>query len=291
MGRVHRRRFLAQCGGIATILATGRAPAFGQGTTLHWLRVNDFVPASDAFLRKELLPEAEKALGFKINLETINGNDVQPRIAAAIQSGAGADMVNAFNNWAQLYAESVVDVSDVAEEIGKAQGGYYDLSNRAGPAMSSLARRAVVRVGHPHLLSQVVVRGGGFCQVSGNLGAISRGRQEAQGQGTSDRPDARPHLSGTRPPSHTPTCGPGAAGRSRRMARRSCSTARRPSSRSSSCRASGRTRTTKAGLPGMTATTTAPSSRAPSARPATRHRSTSRACARPTSTRLKRARR
>ena len=37
-------------------------------------------------------------------------------------------MINAFNNWAQLYAESVADVSDVAEEIGKAQGGYYDLS-------------------------------------------------------------------------------------------------------------------------------------------------------------------
>ena len=33
-----------------------------------------------------------------------------------------------FNNWPHLYAESVVDVGDVAEEIGKAQGGYYDVS-------------------------------------------------------------------------------------------------------------------------------------------------------------------
>ena len=79
MARIPRRKFLAQYGGgalamkisgIAGILASGRAPAFAQGTTLHWLRVNDFVPASDAFLRKELLPEAEKALGLKINLET-----------------------------------------------------------------------------------------------------------------------------------------------------------------------------------------------------------------------------
>jgi hypothetical protein len=29
-------------------------------------------------------------------------------------------VINASNNWAQLYAESVVDVSDVAEEIGNA---------------------------------------------------------------------------------------------------------------------------------------------------------------------------
>jgi multiple sugar transport system substrate-binding protein len=79
-------------------------------------------------LRKELLPEAEKALGLKVTLETINGNDMQPRITSGIQTGAGADIINAFNNWAHLYAESVVDVSDIAEEIGKAQGGFYEES-------------------------------------------------------------------------------------------------------------------------------------------------------------------
>lgn len=134
---IHRRKLLAgvggsalvaKLGGMAGILAAARAPALAQGSTLHWLRVNDFVPASDAFLRKELLPEAEKALGLKVNLETINGNDVQARITAGIQTSAGPDLINVFNNWAQLYAESVADVSDVAEEIGKAQGGFYDLS-------------------------------------------------------------------------------------------------------------------------------------------------------------------
>ena len=35
----------------------------------------------------------------------------------------------AVNNWSQLYAESVADVSDVAEEIGKAQGGYYETAH------------------------------------------------------------------------------------------------------------------------------------------------------------------
>ena len=31
------------------------------------------------------------------------------------------------HNWPQLYAESLVDVSDVAEEIAKEQGGFYDI--------------------------------------------------------------------------------------------------------------------------------------------------------------------
>src|SRR5690242_14018671 len=90
---VSRRKVLkggtALAGGMAAILASGRAPAFAQGTTVHWIRWNDFVPASDQLLRKDLIPEAEKTLGIKLNFETVNGNDLQPRITSAIQSGAG----------------------------------------------------------------------------------------------------------------------------------------------------------------------------------------------------------
>jgi multiple sugar transport system substrate-binding protein len=118
----------AHAGGLATIFALGQAPAYAQATTLHWLRWNDFVPASDQVLLKSIVPECEKALGIKLNIEMINGNDIQARTTSAIQSGTGPDVICALNNWAQLYPESVVDVSDVAEEIGKAQGGFYEES-------------------------------------------------------------------------------------------------------------------------------------------------------------------
>ncbi len=131
MTPINRRRFLkaiggtaTATGGIAAILASGRAPAYAQATTVHWLRWNDFVPAADEALRA-MLPEAEKALGIKVNLERVNLNDLQPRITTAVQSGTGADIIHLFNNHPHLYAASVADVSDVAEEIGKAQGGYY----------------------------------------------------------------------------------------------------------------------------------------------------------------------
>jgi len=133
MTKVTRRRFvqgstaLATAGGMASILATRTPPAYAQAATVHWLRWNDFVPASDQLLRKDILPEGEKALGIKINLETVNGNDLQPRITAAIQSGAGPDLVMLFNNHPQLYTSSLVDLSDLAEAQGKAEGGYYPL--------------------------------------------------------------------------------------------------------------------------------------------------------------------
>jgi len=137
MARITRRKLLklsgagavaANTGGLAAILATGRAPAYAQTATVHWLRWNDFVPASDQLLRRELLPEAEKAIGVKVNLETVNGNDLQPRITSAIQSGAGPDLIMLFNNHPHLYAASAVDLSDVAEEVGKSQGGWYKVS-------------------------------------------------------------------------------------------------------------------------------------------------------------------
>src|SRR5260370_16764756 len=138
MTHVTRRRALqlsgagalaASTGGIAAILAAGRAPAFAQGTTLHWVRGSDYVPVSDQTLRTKINEQAQKDLGIKFNLETVDGLTIQARVTSAVQSGNGPDIISAINNWAQLYADSVVVVSDVAEEIGKAHGGYYETSN------------------------------------------------------------------------------------------------------------------------------------------------------------------
>ncbi|MBM3339325.1 MAG: extracellular solute-binding protein, partial [Betaproteobacteria bacterium] len=95
-----RRHFLEMAGttGMAGILASHQAPAFAQGTNLHWLRWNDFVPACDQLFRQSIIPDAEKALGVKIRYETVNGNDLQPRITSGIQSGAGPDLMMLFNN-------------------------------------------------------------------------------------------------------------------------------------------------------------------------------------------------
>jgi len=136
MTKIRRRKTLqlsaasalaASTGGLAGILASGRAPAYAQAQTMHWLRWADFVPASDVLLKGEITKQCEKDLGMKLTVETINANDIQARITAAIQSGAGPDIFMCLNNWPQLYGQSCVDVSDVAEVLGKAQGGFYDI--------------------------------------------------------------------------------------------------------------------------------------------------------------------
>ena len=83
MNKIPRRNFLkittasaaaTKLAGIAGILASGRAPAYAQAQSVHWLRWADFVPASDVLLKGEITQECQKALGMKLEVETINAN-------------------------------------------------------------------------------------------------------------------------------------------------------------------------------------------------------------------------
>src|ERR1700688_405868 len=98
MPRINRRKLLKLSGagvggGLAGILASGRAPAYAQGTALHWLKFVDFVPVSDQLLKGKIKEECQKALGIKLNVEIIEGNGIQARITSAIQSGTGPDII------------------------------------------------------------------------------------------------------------------------------------------------------------------------------------------------------
>ena len=53
-------------GGLAGILASGRAPAYAQASMVHWLRWADYVPASDRVAEGPDRPECQKDLGIKL---------------------------------------------------------------------------------------------------------------------------------------------------------------------------------------------------------------------------------
>src|SRR5437588_6993039 len=109
MTHIHRRRLLQLSGGgalavgrggLAAILASGRAPAFAQGTTLHWVKGSDYVPVSDQTLRTKINEQCQKDLGIKLNLEGVDGLTIQARVTSSVQSGSGPDIIQVFNNWA-----------------------------------------------------------------------------------------------------------------------------------------------------------------------------------------------
>jgi len=135
MKRLRRRTFLKTAGasamlaasGLAGILATRSAPAIAQGTTLHIVRWTDFIPEADAELRVHQIPEAQKALGAHIVLETVHPTALRPRLTAAIQSGSGPDIFHIINNGAHLYRGALAEVGDVTRDVAATQGDFYDV--------------------------------------------------------------------------------------------------------------------------------------------------------------------
>ena len=116
----------AALGGIPGILQAGQAPAYPKGTTLHYLMQLHFIPATDKVFMDQAA-EFGTQMGVEVQVERIGQNDVPTRAAATVEMKSGPDIIQIQNNFPHLLADGVVDVGDIAEPIGKAQGGYYDL--------------------------------------------------------------------------------------------------------------------------------------------------------------------
>jgi multiple sugar transport system substrate-binding protein len=132
--RLDRRAFLraagaatgaAAVGGIPDIVAAQKAPSFPKGTKLNILEWVSFVPASDVEF-KRLAAEFGKLAGVDVTVDLINMNDLNPRIASAIETKSGPDIIMMISNWPHLYADGLADVDDLAEEIASRAGAYYE---------------------------------------------------------------------------------------------------------------------------------------------------------------------
>src|SRR2546422_10846610 len=95
---IRRRTFLKTAAGLGAaaglegILEARQAPAFAQGTKIHLLQWVDFIPEGDTEVRRQVA-EYTKQMKVEVGFETINANDLQARITAAIQSRAGPDII------------------------------------------------------------------------------------------------------------------------------------------------------------------------------------------------------
>src|SRR5919201_6359064 len=116
-------------GGIPGIVAAQKAPNFPKGTRLNILEWVSFVPASDVEF-KRLAAEFGKVAGVEMTVDQINMNDLNPRIASAIETKSGPDIIMMISNWPHLYADGLADVDDVAEEIAKRDGAFYEFNRR-----------------------------------------------------------------------------------------------------------------------------------------------------------------
>src|SRR5271165_5851156 len=131
MHTTSRRRFLELAGLGAVGAAIGPQPARAAGKTITLLHETSFIPPFDEFMQKTLAPAYEKETGVKIVYELTSVGSSPTRISTIIETGSGADITIIFLLYPFLYGDKLMDVSDIAEEAGQQQGGWYPAAREA----------------------------------------------------------------------------------------------------------------------------------------------------------------
>ena len=135
-GSASAAALLAACSPAGTPApATGPSPAAATsapqvstgGGELKFLNWTNFVPEMDT-----KFDDLAKAWGAQnkvtLTVEHININDIPTRRAAAVQAKSGPDMIWDTQNWPQFFADNLVDVSDIAGQLDKNIGGFFDVT-------------------------------------------------------------------------------------------------------------------------------------------------------------------
>jgi multiple sugar transport system substrate-binding protein len=114
---------------VGGLLGAARARAAPKSMTM--MHESSFIPAYDAYFKNNLAPAYEKATGIKIVYETVSVGSLQTRVTTVAETGSGADLSMLIFNWAYLFDEKLVDLTDIAATIGKQAGGWHDSAAEA----------------------------------------------------------------------------------------------------------------------------------------------------------------
>src|SRR5438132_11626916 len=132
-----RRSFLKTTGAVVAgaslgdMLLARQAPAQIKGTNLRILVWSHFVPAYDVWFDKFTKEWGDKN-GVKVRVDHIPHLELPPRYAAEFAAGAGHDLIYFVGQiLTGQYYRNLVDLSDVAEGLGKKYGGWLETSKSA----------------------------------------------------------------------------------------------------------------------------------------------------------------
>src|SRR6187551_3782176 len=100
-----------------------------KGAQLSLLRWKYFVQSEDdAFVK--LIDAYTKATGVKVTISRESYEDVQPKASVAANTGAGQDMFWGLYSLPHLFPQKCLDVSDVADYLGKKYGGWVESAEK-----------------------------------------------------------------------------------------------------------------------------------------------------------------
>lgn len=101
------------------------------GAKINLLRWKRFVEAEDAAFMK-MVAAFKNATGVEVSVTNESFEDVQPKASVAANTGSGLDMVWGLYSLPHLFPQKCLDVSDVADYLGKKYGGWLPAAEAYG---------------------------------------------------------------------------------------------------------------------------------------------------------------
>lgn len=144
MSHIDRRRFLEGSAGLAagatlgssllwTPAAEAQTLAFKpeEGAKLRLLRWKRFVQGEDdAFMAN--IKKFTDTYKIEVRIDNEGWEDVRPKAAVAANVGAGPDIIIGWFDDPHQYPDKLIDMTDLAEYLGRKYGGWYDVCRKYG---------------------------------------------------------------------------------------------------------------------------------------------------------------
>ena len=208
---ITRRDLMAGAAGLAAAGALGRAarasarpsPTYTPeaGASLRLLRWVPFVTGEEEAWNANTAAFTE-ATGVEVRIDQESWEDVRPKAAVAANVGSGPDMVMSWFDDPFQYPDKLVDVTELAEAIGAANGGWYDGPSGYAVRDGKFIAMPLCAIGNAICYRQSHMEGGGLHRVPDRHRRIPRALQGAA------RPRAPPPASRTARRSATATTTP-----------------------------------------------------------------------------------
>ncbi len=130
-------------GGLGAGIAAGQAQTIAAGSatlpnlpiengaTLRVLRPARFVEPDETIFRANTA-KFQAATGIETRVDFVGWEDIRQQTAVASNTGTGPDVVVGWGEDPHVYADKVVELSDLAEYLGKRYGGWTFLAEKYG---------------------------------------------------------------------------------------------------------------------------------------------------------------
>ena len=109
-----------------------------KGATLRMLRPVRFVKPDEDVFRANAAKFTEKT-GVEVKVDFVGWEDINQQTAVTSNSGAGPDIIIGFSDAPHIYADKLIELTEVADYLGKRYGGWMLLAEKYGKRHKSNA--------------------------------------------------------------------------------------------------------------------------------------------------------